>query len=72
MTHDTHSTHGISDHGLPPLPASADIAWGVRLLVLGTILLSLMQGSFVVSSSHDMHVWPSIDSTKVVLPPFRP
>ena len=71
MAHDSHSAHEGNGHA-KLLPASADIAWGVRLLILGAILTSIMQGSFVVGSSRDMHVWPSTDSTKVDLPPFKP
>jgi hypothetical protein len=70
MSHDTHSSHGMDEGQL--LPASANITWGVRLLILGAILASIMQGSFVVKSSHDMHVWPAADSVKVPLPPFSP
>ncbi|MBV8152665.1 MAG: hypothetical protein JOY59_13975 [Candidatus Eremiobacteraeota bacterium] len=65
MAHDRDSSEEL-------LPASPDINWGVRLLIIAGILTSIMQGSFVVGSSGMMHVWPSIQSTKVDLPPFKP
>jgi len=57
-----------SDHVRKP-PGSIGITGGVLLLVLGAILLSIMQGSFVAGSSPWGRVWPSIDSTKIPLPP---
>ena len=62
MTHNGHSGDAAHDH----------VAWPVKLLILGGIVLAIMQGSFVVSSSHDMHVWPSTDSGKVELPAWNP
>ena len=71
MSHDAHAAHGATDDH-PPLPASAGIAPGVRLLVLGGLLLAIMQGSFVAASSGTGRVWPSADSVRVPLPPFKP
>jgi hypothetical protein len=73
MSHGIHTPEDYAhDQTLPPLPNSPDIGNIGRFLVLLAICTSLMQGAFVVGSSHDMHVWPSINSTKVELPPFTP
>lgn len=72
MRHDIHSGHDVDDMSLPPMPSSAAIGAGGMAIVVLAICTSLMQGIFVTTSSHDMHVWPSVNSTKVELPPFNP
>jgi len=72
MSHDGGHSEHADGLGGPLLPASADLSWGVRILVILVIATSIMQGSFVVGSSRDMHVWPAADSAKVDLPPFHP
>ena len=70
MTTHGHDHSSEADDDL--LHPSANIATGVRWLILGTIVLAILQGSFVVGSARDLHTWPSEDSTKVVLPPYNP
>jgi len=60
--------HTAAD-GDPPLPASAGVAGGVKLLVLLGLLAAVMQGAFVVASAGFGRVWPAADSGKVPLPP---
>ena len=70
MSHDPH--HGSAptpNEDLPLLTGRIGISRGVLGLVLLVILACIMQGSFVVSASSWGRVWPSIDSTKVPLPP---
>ena len=67
MNNDSHATHGASA-GDPPLPASAGISLGVRILVVGGVILAIMQGSFVVGSSPFGRVWPAAASAKIELP----
>ena len=69
MTHGHDAPAEANDDLLHP---SANIAPGVRWLIVGTIVLAILQGSFVVGSSRDMHVWPSENSVKVDLPPYNP
>ena len=66
-----HPTSGDYDR-LPPARTTAGLGGipaGAMLLVLAGILCSIMQGSFVASTAHWGRVWPSIDSTKIELPP---
>lgn len=69
MTQDNATSQEADDDLLHP---SANIAPGVRWLIVATIVVAIIQGSFVVGSSRDLHVWPSEDSVKVDLPPFNP
>jgi hypothetical protein len=70
MSDDAHAIHGAGA-GNPPLPASAGIAIGVRILVVGGVVLAIMQGSFVVGSSAFGRVWPAAASAKIELPPMN-
>lgn len=67
MSHDFHGS--AADSHAAPVPAGGTITMGVKLLVVGGVLLSIMQGMFVGLSSHYGRVWPSEASTKVPLPP---
>lgn len=67
MSHAPHTES--SEAHLPPLAGRVGIARGVLGLVLLVILCAIMQGSFVVSASSWGRVWPSINSTKLPLPP---
>lgn len=64
-----HRTYG-HDH-----PDAASQAHGLGIskpaliFVLVSIVIVLWQGSNVVRSSGDSHVWPSADAAKVALPP---
>lgn len=53
----------------PLLPATAQIANGVKLLIVVCFLLAVMQGAFVGMSSGFGRVWPAADSAKIQLPP---
>jgi len=66
----SHAPHTESSeaHELP-LPGRVGIVRPVLGLVLVVILIAIMQGSFVVSAASWGRVWPSINSTKVPLPP---
>ena len=68
MSHDAHTASGAADD-LPPLPVTAGITFGVKLLIVGGVVLSLMQGAFVELSSGFGRVWPAANSAKVPLPP---
>ena len=85
--HDAHAHgHGNGhggDHRGPLLPATSNIGVGGSVLLVAAILTSIMQGSFVVGSSRDMHMWqPSAalaqgtapwspqDPDKLELPPY--
>ena len=61
-----HTTFTPAD---PPLPASAGVSMGVRVLILGGILASIMQGAFTMAASPYGRVWPSEASAKIDLPP---
>ncbi len=65
MSHGTHTTSDPDDGPARTLP----IPQRALLMVLVVILLAIMQGSFVAGSSAWGRVWPSIDSTKIQLPP---
>ncbi|HEY5341661.1 MAG TPA: hypothetical protein VIK27_11585 [Candidatus Aquilonibacter sp.] len=68
MSHAAHSeVHPSSS--VPVVVGRLGIGPGALLFLLIAILCSIMQGSFVVSSAHTGRVWPSIDSTKLPLPP---
>jgi hypothetical protein len=61
--------HGAFDAADPPLPATAGVTFGVKLLVLGGIAVSIMQGAFTMAAAPYGRVWPSEASAKVELPP---
>jgi hypothetical protein len=65
----THSTSDLDATHLPPPSGRLGIPRGALIFVLIAILCSIMQGSFVVSASSWGRVWPSMDSTKIQLPP---
>ena len=85
--HDSgHGAHGSAHDGHhgPLLPASSNIGVGGSVLLVVAILTSIMQGSFVVGSSRDMHLWQppaalaqgappwsAQDSEKIELPPYN-
>lgn len=70
MSQDPHA-HASTPTQLEHYPAGRiGITRGVLGLVLLTILASIMQGSFVVSASSWGRVWPSMNSTKLDLPPM--
>jgi len=69
MSLDPHTTPAIDDQ--TPLPATSGVAFGVKVLVVGGMLLAIMQGSFVAASSGFGRVWPAADSAKAPLPPFE-
>jgi hypothetical protein len=63
-------SHGhVASDADPPLPATAGVTFGVKLLLLGGILVSIMQGVFTFVASPYGRVWPSEASAKVELPP---
>jgi hypothetical protein len=63
-----HSASGAADGHAPP-PASSAVSVGVKLLVVGGAVLSIMQGAFVAASSGFGRVWPAADSATIQLPP---
>jgi hypothetical protein len=64
---DGHDSH---QHGDAPT-ASAGISPLMKLFLGISILLAVWQGSNVIRSSDDAHVWPSSNAAKVVLPPQK-
>lgn len=73
MSHDAYAAHApspsVEEAEHPPLPATAGIAWGVKMLIVGAVVLSILQGLFVGLQSPFGKVWPAADSTKIPLPP---
>jgi hypothetical protein len=71
VSHDAHFATDPTDHQEETFPPGRiGITGGVLLFVLAAGLCSLMQGLFVsLASSPWAHVWPSISSTKIDLPP---
>ena len=74
MSHDPHiaahaPTPSMEGAEHPPLPVTAGITWGVKLLIVGATVLSILQGLFVGLQSPFGKVWPAADSTKIQLPP---
>jgi hypothetical protein len=67
VSHDAHGAPGAAEG--PPLPTTAGIAMGVKVLVVGGMLLAILQGSFVAASSGFGRIWPAADSDKIGLPP---
>ncbi len=69
----SHDAHGASNGGVPPAHMLDKLGFGIPngalLFVLFSIILAIMQGSFVVASSPWGHSWPSTNSTTVTLPP---
>lgn len=83
--HDAHDSHGSHNGHGPLLPASANIGVGGSALLVLAIITSIMQGSLVVHSSPEMHMWvptaalaqgtapwSPTDPEKVELPPYNP
>jgi hypothetical protein len=68
MSHDVHTASAPSDHDRP-LPASAGVSAGVKLLVVAGVALCILQGSFVAAASGFGRVWPSANSVNIQLPP---
>jgi hypothetical protein len=64
-----HTTPDLDATQLPLPSGRLGMPRGALIFVLIAILCSIMQGSFVVSVSSWNRVWPSIDSTKIQLPP---
>jgi hypothetical protein len=60
-------------HGATGQPAGT-ISMGVKVALVLGVMASIMQGMFVGLSSGYGRVWPSINSTRVQLPPtnFNP
>ena len=56
---------------MPDIPVTTGISATTRLLLVGSVVVAMTMGSFVVISSDFGRVWPSIDSTKVPLPGGR-
>ena len=52
-----------------PLRPSTGTTWGVKICIVLGLLVSIMQGSFVVAASGVGRVWPAADSVKIELPP---
>ena len=71
MTHDIHGAHGVVDPTEQPLPVSAGVTFGFKLILIGGFLASLMQGIFVLRASPFGRVWPAADVAKVQLPPMN-
>jgi hypothetical protein len=71
VSHDAHLATDLSDHHEGPFPPGRlGMTNGVLYFVLAAGLCSLMQGLFVsVGAAAWAHVWPSISSTKIDLPP---
>jgi hypothetical protein len=69
VNHDAHhvSVPGGGEH--PPLPVSAGITLGVKLLILGGLVLALTQGLLTVIGSPFGRVWPAEASARIPLPP---
>lgn len=66
----SHDAAAVAHNGAHPLrPPTFEIPVGIRVLVVGAVLLAIMQGSFVAASSGFGRIWPAADSAKVVLPP---
>ena len=63
--------HGSHDHGDVPV-ASAGISPWMKFFLVISIVIALWQGSNVIRSSDDAHVWPSANAAKVALPPIKP
>ena len=61
--------HALPDMSAEPLPASGGISVGIKILIVGGVLLAIMQGSFVAAASPFGRVWPAADSAKIPLPP---
>jgi hypothetical protein len=55
----------------PDIPVTTGISTMTRLLLVGSVVVAMLMGSFVIISSDFGRVWPSIDSTKVPLPGGR-
>ncbi len=75
MSHDPHAAHGAvhasheGAHGGRALPVSAGTTFGVKLMIIGGLVFSIMQGAFTVGSSGFGRVWPAEDVVKIPLPP---
>jgi hypothetical protein len=69
MSHDAPIKEGEAPGDEKLVPQSVGIANGVRVMLVGAVLLAIMQGAFVEISSDFGHVWPAADSAKIDLPP---
>jgi hypothetical protein len=59
-------THvSVNDYGVRP---SAGISWMMYVFIGISLVIIFWQGSNVVRSSDDRHVWPAANSVKVDLP----
>lgn len=63
--------HGSHDHGNVPQPSAGISPW-MKFFLAVSILIALWQGSNVIRSSDDAHVWPSSKAATVDLPPIKP
>jgi hypothetical protein len=65
--------HGSHDHGHGDVATpSAGISPWMKFFLAISILTALWQGSNVIRSSDDAHVWPSSNAATVKLPPYAP
>ncbi len=69
----SHDVHAASSSEIPPVHMRDKLGFGIPngalLFVLFSILLAIMQGSFVIAASPWGHVWPAVGSTNLELPP---
>ena len=85
MTQDAHGSQGARNgHRGPLLPASPNIGLGGSTIVVLAIITAIMQGSLVVHSAPEMHMWAApaalsqgtalwsaTDPEKLELPPYN-
>ncbi len=55
----------VVDYGVRP---STGISWMMYVFIIISLIIIFWQGSNVVRSSDDRHVWPAANSVKVDLP----
>ena len=65
----SHAPSAGPGRSVPPLPKSGGVAFGVRLLIFGGVLLATFQGFFTVFTSNFGRVWPAENSATISLPP---
>jgi hypothetical protein len=73
MSHGSEMTAG-HDHGavhLPHPPGRLGITRGVLFFVFIVIVISTIQGAFVIAAAPWGRVWPAADSAKIQLPPMN-
>ena len=68
--HDEHGSHG-ANRG-PLLPASPNIGVGGSALLVLAIATAIMQGSLVVHSAPEMHMWQPTASLAQGTAPWSP